>query len=344
MVTSLIAPVQSPPPGAAGAAPAPVDELTRRGLLAGGLSLAALMAGGGAAAASTATAGFPRTVQTGHGPVLIPSEPERIVTMLAEADAVVALGRTPVAMAGSYADPRMVDPWLVDRLGGAEVDLLNVNAEVPFEQIAAARPDLILAGTFYYIDEHYERLSAIAPTVTYVRGQQVDTWQDQTLLIGGALAEEEAARAAVARVESRIERIRPDFEGRTCSLSHYYEPNAIAVIAHLEDFSARLLYSLGFRFTPGIEALAGGAVESEVIGLEQLPVLDADLLLMTHASPELRREIEANPLFANLPAVAGGRYVPVALTVVTAMRTPSILRVEYVLDELVPDFAEALGL
>ncbi len=35
----------------------PVDELTRRGLLAGGLSLATLMAGGGMAAAGTADAG-----------------------------------------------------------------------------------------------------------------------------------------------------------------------------------------------------------------------------------------------------------------------------------------------
>ncbi|MGH8931966.1 MAG: ABC transporter substrate-binding protein [Egibacteraceae bacterium] len=320
----------------------PVDELTRRGLLAGGLSLAALMAGGGTAAASTASAGFPRTVQTGHSPVRIPSEPQRIVTLWAEADAVVALGRVPVAMPGSYVDPSMVDPWLADRLGGAEVDLLDLNAEVPFERIAAARPDLILAGTFYGVDEHYERLSAIAPTVTYVRGHRVDSWQDQTLLIGHALAEEEAARAAVARVESRIERVRPDFQGRTCSLSYYYEPGAIAVIAHSEDSPAMLFYSLGFRFTPRVEALAGAAVTSEVIGLEQLPVLDADLLVMSHASPQLQREIESNPLFANLPAVAGGRYVPLEHTVDIVLRTSSILRVEYVLDELVPDFAEAL--
>ncbi len=47
----------------------PADELTRRGLLTGGLSLAALMAGGGGAIAGTAEAGFPRTVETGHGPV-----------------------------------------------------------------------------------------------------------------------------------------------------------------------------------------------------------------------------------------------------------------------------------
>ncbi|MGH8909278.1 MAG: hypothetical protein ACRD0K_22995 [Egibacteraceae bacterium] len=63
---------------------------------------------------------------------------------------------------------------------------------------------------------------------------------------------------------------------------------------------------------------------------------------MTHASPELRQAIESNPLFTGLPAVSDGRYVPVDLHVVTALRTPSILRVEYALDELVPDFAEAL--
>lgn len=127
-------------------------------------------------------------------------------------------------------------------------------------------------------------------------------------------------------------------------MSYYYEPGAIAVIAHPEDYAARFVYSLGFTFTPRILALAGGPVESEVVGLEQLSLLDADLLYMTHASPQLRAEMEANPLFANLPAVADGRYVPVDFTVNNALRTPSVLRVAFVLDELVPSFAEALRL
>ncbi|MGH8934278.1 MAG: ABC transporter substrate-binding protein [Egibacteraceae bacterium] len=324
--------------------PPSIDDVTRRDVLVGGLSLAALLAGhGNAGAAERGAAGFPRTVQTGLGPVQIPSAPERIVTLGAEADAVIALGRAPVAMDGGFPDPSEVDPWLVDRLGGAEVDLLDLSAEVPFERIAAARPDLILAGTFLAIDEHYERLSAIAPTITYARGAGIDTWQEQTLLIGRALAAEEAARAAVARVESRIDRTRPDLQGRTYSLSFYYEPGAIAVVAKPEDAAVVFFQSLGLKLAPGLEPLThapGG--DAAIIGLEQLSLLDADLLIMTHASPELRQAIEANPLFTSLPAVSQGGYVPVDLPVITALRIPSILRVTYALDELVPEFAEAL--
>ncbi|MGH8930870.1 MAG: ABC transporter substrate-binding protein [Egibacteraceae bacterium] len=320
-----------------------LDELTRRGALTGGLSLAALLAvWGDPALATDAAAGFPRTVPTGLGPVRIPRTPERIVTLGREADAVVALGRVPVAMPGSFSEPTKVDPWLVDRLGGQDVELLDPVTAVPFERIAVARPDLILAGTFYEVDEHYERLSAIAPTVTYARGWRIDTWQEQTLLVGRALAEEDAARAAVTEVEARIDAVRPDFEGRTFSWSYYYEPGAIALIAHPEDSAARFVQSLGLAFTPEVMALASGEVSSEVIGLEQLALLDADLLLMTHASPELRREIEANPLFTSVPAVADGRYVALDLQVNVAMRDPSVLRVAYALDELVPDLTKAL--
>lgn len=324
------------------------DDVTRRGVLAGGLSLAVLLVGcrgddGEPSAPQPTTTAYPRTIQTGLGPVTIASEPERIVTLGVEADAVVALGRTPLAIAGGFPDPTQLDAWLRGRIDPGQVDLLNLANDLPFERIAGYRPDLILAGTYFGIDEQYERLSAIAPTVTYVRGSYVDTWQEQTLLIGRTLASEEAARAAVDDLDARIESLRPDFEGRTCSLSFYYEPGAIAVVANPDDYSAVFFRSLGLELPPALTALADPeATDSAIIGLEQLPLLDADLVIMTHASPELRQEIEANPLFNNLSAVTDGRYVPVEVSVVTAIRLPSVLRVGYALDELVPDFAKAL--
>ncbi|MGH8896704.1 MAG: iron-siderophore ABC transporter substrate-binding protein [Egibacteraceae bacterium] len=324
-------------------------ELTRRrflgGITAGMLLGACADRSGEPRTPRPTTTAYPRTIETGLGPVTIASDPERIVTLGVEADAVVALGRTPVAIAGGFPDPTQLDPWLRGHIDPEQVDLLNLANDLPFERIAGYRPDLILAGTYFGIDEQYERLSAIAPTVTYVRGSYVDTWQEQTLLIGQALAAEENARTAVDDLDARIQSLRPDFEDRTCSLSFYfyYEPGAIAVVANPKDYSAVFFRSLGLELPPALTALADPeATDSAIIGLEQLPLLDADLVIMTHASPELRQEIEANPLFNNLSAVTDGRYVPVEVSVVTAIRSPSVLRVGYALDELVPDFAKAL--
>jgi iron complex transport system substrate-binding protein len=64
--------------------------------------------------------------------------------------------------------PGGLEAWITDALGGAEPDLLDVNADVPFEQGAALRPDLILANDLFSMDQAtYDRLSAIAPTVSY---------------------------------------------------------------------------------------------------------------------------------------------------------------------------------
>jgi len=58
----------------------------------------------------------------------------------ASADAAIALGVTPVAMAKGG-----VPPWTVAALGDRRPELLDLAAAIPFEQIAALRPDVILA-------------------------------------------------------------------------------------------------------------------------------------------------------------------------------------------------------
>lgn len=47
-------------------------------------------------------------------------------------------------------------------------------------------------------------------------------------------------------------------------------------------------------------------------------------MLLAHASPEIRIDLENQPLFANLPAVREDRYVVVDLVTVSALRTPML--------------------
>lgn len=86
---------------------------------------------------------------------MIPAEPTRIVALGgSDADIAVALGVQPVAMTGYFNATDGRAPWLASKLGTAQVEMLsggggeNSEVEVPLEQVAALRPDLILAGQY----------------------------------------------------------------------------------------------------------------------------------------------------------------------------------------------------
>ncbi|MBW0089724.1 hypothetical protein I4I73_12415 [Pseudonocardia sp. KRD-184] len=64
---------------------------------------------------------------------------------------------------------------------------------------------------------------------------------------------------------------------------------------------------------------------------------------MSYANPDLRAALEASPLFTSLPVVRDERVVTVDIATSTALAVPSILRVGYVLDELVPLIESRIG-
>lgn len=293
-----------------------------------------------------AAAGFPRQVQTALGAVEIPARPQRIVTLGSEKQVVLALGLTPVGVAKSfYGDG--VEPFLADDVAGKDITLLNTASGVPYEQVAALRPDVILAGTYSGVSDEYARLSQIAPVVSFRRGPYVDTWQEQATLIGEALGEEAKAAEVVGELESRIADVakrHPSWQGRTFTLSFNYEPGKITTVVAPDDFAIRLIGQLGFVLAPGVRtlepAVEGGQPD---VSYELVTTLDADAMMLAHASPELRAQLESSPVFTGHPAVAGGRYVPVDLTTVTALRTPMVLGIHHVLDQLVPQLERAVG-
>lgn len=319
---------------------ADVRHVTRRRFIVGSLAAGFVVAACGgddddsAEAGGGGGSGFPRTVDTARGPLEIDARPARIVTLAAEVDAAVALGVMPVATSRSFNDPTGIDPWLRGKLDDHEVELLDLADGVPFEQVAKARPDLILAGSHYQIEADYDQLADIAPVLTHMHGLVDDTWQDQTRLIGEALGAEDAAEDAIAEVEARIERIRgdhPEWQGKSFAVGFQFEPGSVRVYEP-DTFGPLLLKSLGFEIVPAI-----ANASSADVSFEQLSVLDADVLIMSYGSDDLRADLEANPVFAGLPVVRDGRHLTIDLDVSTAMTVPSVLRVPYVLDHLVPE-------
>jgi iron complex transport system substrate-binding protein len=257
----------------------------------------------------------------------------------------LAFDVTPVGMPkGYYAEG--VEPYLQDRIAGRDVTVLDMANGIPYEQVAALGPDLILAGTYYQVEGELARLSQIAPVVTFRRGSYVDTWQEQTALIGEALGEEQRAAAVVAQLEARIADVaaqHPAWRDRTFTISFNYEPGKITTIVDPEDFAIRLINQLGLVLSPGLAGLRQAGTEQPDLSYEVVSTLDADVMLMAYISPDVQAQLEALPVFANLPSVREGRYVPVDHITVSALRTPMVLGIEYALDQLVPPLERALG-
>lgn len=328
-----------------------VDDITRREFIVGGISIAALLAACGsedeqARPANAAAGKFPRSVKTGLGPVDIPAKPKRVVTLGYEADVVLAMGVVPVGMRKETFDPAGIPAYNRDAIAGKDVELIDTSSGVPYEQVAALRPDVILAGTLFEVEKEFDRLSKIAPVVSYRRGFSVDTWQEQAAIIGEALGEEEAAAAAVKALEDRIAGVaseHPEWAGKTFSLSFNFDVNQVTTVTNPEDFAIKLLNQLGLTLSPEVGKLTSNVTEQPTISYEQIGALDADVMLLSYVSDELRTELERLPLFTNLAAVRDGRYVAVDIITVSALRTPMVRGIGHALDQLTPQLEKALG-
>lgn len=334
-----------------GRAPGPVPTTRRRGptllvalLAACAVALAACGGGDDAAEAGGGGEGFPRTVAGALGDAAIPERPARVVALgSSDADVAVALGVVPVAIPKSFGTP--VQPWLAQRLPADGPEVLHVANGVPFERVAALRPDVILAMTLDGVADHYDTLGRIAPTVAYVAGPYRDSWQEQVRVIGRALGRGARAEELVADLDARLDATvaqHPELAGRTVSFSNHYEPGKIVTVQSPDDPAMRFITRLGLVRAPGVAALPTGQFGNSEISMERLDVLDADVVVMLYGSPTLRRQLEGNPLFRRLSAVRRGDYVVVDLDTAIAMRTPSVLSIPWGLDRVVPELSRAL--
>jgi iron complex transport system substrate-binding protein len=101
---------------------------------------------------------------------------------------------------------------------------------------------------------------------------------------------------------------------------------------------------LGPALSPKVASLAGEDLSVQPdVSYESVEALDADLVLMAHASDTLQSSLTQNPVFANLPSTKQNRVVTVDLVSVNALRTPMLRGIDHALDLLVPEMERALG-
>ncbi|MGO4692558.1 iron-siderophore ABC transporter substrate-binding protein [Glaciibacter sp. 2TAF33] len=309
--------------------------------------------GAGASEPAAASDGsFPVTISSSLGDAVIPSIPKRIVTIgWGTADTVVALGTTPVGVEAATwgGDKDQYFPWVRDAIearGDTLPTTFNVYPEIDVESILALGPDLVLAPQSGISAEEYATLSAVAPTVAYPGDAWRTAWDDQIEIIGKAMGKSTEAAALVSTVKTEIADAAAQYPGFTgLSFAYVYaaEPGTLSLY-QAGDPRVDLISGLGMTLDPTVAAvpLTAGTFSSTV-GLERADLLkNVDVVFTWFNDAANQKTIEAQPLFAQIPAVARGSYVPSIdnqLGMASSMITP--LSVPWALDKYIPMIADA---
>lgn len=304
-------------------------------------------------ASAPADDAFPVTVEHAFGTTEIPEEPQRVVTWgWGSADAAIALGVVPVAIPfQDYGgDEQGVLPWIRDALEerGAEVPTVLPDAqEPPFEAIAAAEPDLILAVYSGITEQDYELLSDIAPTVAYPDQPWATPWRDTIEIVGRALGRADAAREVLTGIDDRVAQAaseHPELAGKTVAM--VWDTGDTFYVYKPADARVAFTLDLGLVSAPSVETLAGSAQEDDTfyftLSPERLGELDSDILVSYADTQEASDAFLASPRASLLPQVQRGTVAEVVGTeFIAAVSPPTALSLTWGLDEYVSILADA---
>ncbi|MEU4241661.1 ABC transporter substrate-binding protein [Actinoplanes sp. NPDC026619] len=330
------------------------SSATRR-VLAAGLALtaglAALSGCGGDAddtaspgASTAAAASFPVTLTHKLGTAEVKAAPQRIVALSdADLDALLVLGVQPVGVAESSGDGGVTD-WAKPLLTSKPTVLTAGDTGFDVEKIAALAPDLILAGGDYYIDDEYAKLSKLAPTTAYeTTGAFEDPWQSTLKQVAKAVGQDAKATQVTADIEAKVAKAKADnpaLVGKEFTLSQMWEAGSIGVLRSDKDAGVKMLNDFGMKLAPPVAALKGDEFAVQ-LSLEKVGVLDSNVTLIYYAEPSLQPTLEGNALFKGLASVKRGSYKALSATQFSALRTPTPLSVQYLIDNVIPDISTA---
>ncbi|MGV3491574.1 MAG: iron-siderophore ABC transporter substrate-binding protein [Devosia sp.] len=321
-------------------------KLTRRAFTA--LALAATLA-----SPALAQEAFPVTLTHVFGDTTIEAAPQRIVTIgWMSQDAVLALGQVPVAIPEQMwgGDAQGVLPWVreaIDGLGGPEPKMVNFDTDIPYEELLALNPDLILAPYSGVTQEQYDRLSAIAPTVAYAKDPWAASWQDVMLTTGKALGKTADAEALIAATDKTIAdaaAANPEFAGKTFTFgSLWVGSNGMNVYAKT-DPRVYLVEQLGLVASAGVEELSKQPGYYFEVSWENLDQINADVIISLDEGDEASDALYAQDVFQRLAPVAEGHLLRMTdKGFVMATSAPSVVSIPWMLDRFVPELAATLA-
>jgi iron complex transport system substrate-binding protein len=307
----------------------------------------------GESGGDTAGGQFPVSIDSALGTAEIPEQPERVVTLgQGSAETAIALGVVPVGVE-SYewgSDDTGYLPWIHEAVteAGEELPTQFTGADdIDFEAIIELEPDVILAPWSGVTQEQYDILSDIAPTVAYPELPWSTDWDQQIEIIGEALGQPEEAQGLIQDIETQFDEAaaaNEQFADLTFSYVYTDGPGTLGVFLPDEQRVA-MVRGLGLTVDPVVETFPETeGTDSAIIGLENADQLsESDLLFTFYSDPETRAEIEAQELYAAIPAVESGAVVASEdNSFVTASSIINPLTVPWVIDRYVPMIEEAV--
>lgn len=304
-----------------------------------------------AAETSPATAAFPVTIDHAFGATTVEAAPERVVAWgWGSADAAIALGVVPVAIPfQSYGgDADGVLPWIRDAVAerGAELPAVLPDSaeEPPYEEIAAAEPDLILAPYSGITEEQYALLDKIAPTVAYPGEAWATPWKDTIRIVGRALGREAQADALLRDIDETLAREaeeHPELAGKTVAM--VWDTAGAFYVYRPADARVEATLALGLESAPAVDALANGDdTFFYTLSKERVDELESDILVSFADTPELSRAFLSSAHGRTMPQVRNGTVAEVVgKEFIAAVSPPTALSLTWGLGEYVDILAAA---
>lgn len=247
--------------------------------------------------------------------VTIPVDPQRIVVLSEiDLDSFLALGITPVGAPNGRG--QLTLPTYLQPIIEGQTTAIGGLGEPNLETILTLDPDLIVYSDPYGpLAEMIPELEQIAPVVVpYVDNGD---WHWKTVFLAVAAAMDETAVA-----EAWME----NYEARAAAIGERLpeEVNEVSIVRWMADgprillpnaFSSQVLSDVGFARPAHQLDLAGShPVHTDVISMEQIDLVDADIIFAGGLNPEgdvAMQEALENPLVQALSAVQANRLFTV---------------------------------
>ncbi|MFJ4341828.1 iron-siderophore ABC transporter substrate-binding protein [Streptomyces sp. NPDC088915] len=345
--------------------PSVFTPLRRRALVAGAaaVSLGLMVTGCGsddgkddaAGPTSKAPAGaFPVTIKSALGEAVIKDEPKRVVTLgQGSAETAIALGNVPVGIEeypwGS--DKTGYLPWIheaVTKSGATLPKQFKGGEELDIEAITELEPDVILAPWSGLTQKQYDILKDIAPTVAYPEKAWSTNWDQQIEIVAKALGRPEKAKELEAKIDKQLADAaasRPNYKNVTFSYIYNTGPGTLGVFKP-EEQRVAMVSKLGLKVDPVVNTFKETeGTDSALIGLENANKLaKSDIAFTFYMDEKSRKTVEAQPLYAAIPAVKKGALVYSHDTpFVTASSMINPLTVPYSIERYLPMIDKAVA-
>jgi iron complex transport system substrate-binding protein len=268
------------------------------------------------------------TVKHVFGETKIPAPPKRVVSAgFTEQDDLLAVGVVPIAVTDWFGgEPFAVWPWAQPKLSGAQPVVLNLNDGIQADQIAALKPDLIVATNAGLDQDTYTKLSAIAPTIAQ-SGQDAffEPWKDQATTIGQAVFKHDDMQKLIAGVDEKFTAAgenNAQFAGKKVVLLRgTLGRDGVQVMT--PGWRTEFLTQMGFAVADNVD--------------------DADVLIWGTESDEEQAALLADPTVAQLKATTQKRNVFTGKELAGAIAFASPLSYPLVADQLPQRIAQVLA-